>query len=286
MGRSITYVDGQWHEGNPPLMGPMDQSFWMGTQVFDGGRVFDGLAPDLDLHCARAVASARVMGMRPKETPEEILALALATARRFDGTVPLYVRPTFFATTGFMYPDPAPEACRFLMIVHEEPMPDPPKGFTSCLSPWRRPDPLTAPTLAKASALYPVTGFAYADAEARGFGNPVLLDYAGNVAEFAGSNLFIVKDGQVATPAANKTFLAGITRRRVIGLLADRGVPVAERTIAWEEVRDADEIFSTGNYMKVSPCTRIETRDLQPGPIYRQARQLYMQWAREKGLKT
>ncbi|MEX2648699.1 MAG: branched-chain amino acid aminotransferase [Alphaproteobacteria bacterium] len=282
--RSIIYFEGRWSEGNPAVMGPMDQSFWMATQVFDGGRVFDGLAPDLDKHCARAVASARYMGMNPKESAEEVLDIALRTARRFDGACALYVRPTFWAEGGFMYPDP--DATKFLMAVHESPMADPPAGFAACLSPFRRPDPRSAPTKAKASALYPTTGMAFAEAEARGFTNPVMLDHEGNVAEFAGSNLFIVKDGAVATPVPNDTFLNGITKARVIGLLAAEGVPVAERTIGFAEVADADEIFSTGNYQKVTPCTRIDGRDLQPGPVYRQARALYFQWAREKGLRV
>lgn len=284
--RSIIYFEGRWTEGNPPVMGPMDQSFWMASQVFDGGRVFDGLAPDLERHCARAVASARYMGMNPRETAEQVLDIALATARMFDGATALYIRPTFWAVGGFMHPDPAPEAARFLMAVHEAPMPDPPSGFTTCLSPYRRPDPRSAPTRAKASALYPTTGMAFDEAEKRGFSNPVMLDHEGNVAEFAGSNLFIVKDGIALTPVPNDTFLNGITKARVIGLLRDAGTRVEERVLTYDMVLDADEIFSTGNYQKVTPCTRIDGRDLQPGPVYRQARTLYFQWARERGLRV
>jgi branched-chain amino acid aminotransferase len=281
--RSLVFTEGRWVEGNPPVMGPLDQSFWMATMVFDGGRIFDGLAPDLDLHMARAIRSAETMGLRPKLSAEEILALALEGGRRFPKEAAIYVRPTFWAAGGFMYPDP--DTTRFLLVLEAMPMPEP-KGFATCLSPFRRPDPRTAPTLAKAACLYPTTGLAFKEAEERGFDNPVMLDLDGHVAEFAGSNLFIVKDGAVATPAANGTFLAGITRRRVIGLLGEAGMPVAERAITYDEVRDADEIFSTGNYMKVSPVTRLEDRPMQPGPVYRTARSLYMRWAREAGLKA
>ncbi|MBM3584287.1 MAG: hypothetical protein FJX36_07635 [Alphaproteobacteria bacterium] len=72
----------------------------------------------------------------------------------------------------------------------------------------------------------------------------------------------------------------------VMGLLRDTGVQVVERTLTYEEVLDADEIFSTANYQKVTPCTRIERRDLQPGPVHRTARELYFRWAREKGLRV
>jgi branched-chain amino acid aminotransferase len=97
------------------------------------------------------------------------------------------------------------------------------------------------------------------------------------VAEFATSNLFVVTaDGDVVTPALNGTFLAGITRARVIALLAGAGVNVIERTVKPEELDTAREIFSTGNYGKVTPCTRYESRELPAGPVARQARELYL----------
>jgi branched-chain amino acid aminotransferase len=99
------------------------------------------------------------------------------------------------------------------------------------------------------------------------------------VAELATSNIFIGKDGAAHTPIANGTFLCGITRNRVVKLLRDAGTPVYERSITWDEVQDADEIFTTGNYLKVLPITRVETRDLQPGPLYTQARERYWDWA-------
>jgi branched-chain amino acid aminotransferase len=104
-----------------------------------------------------------------------------------------------------------------------------------------------------------------------------MLDAAGNVAEFASSNLFLVTaDGAVVTPVANGTFLAGITRARVIALLGDAGIRVEERTVAPQELETALEIFSTGNYGKVTPCTRYESRELEAGPAARSARELYL----------
>ncbi|MGB9109174.1 MAG: aminotransferase class IV, partial [Telluria sp.] len=127
------------------------------------------------------------------------------------------------------------------------------------------------------SALYANTARALRDARARGYDNAVLLDLAGNVAEFASSNLFLVAaDGAVVTPALNGTFLAGITRARVIALLKDAGITVEERIVAPAELETAREIFSTGNYGKVTPCTRYEGRELPAGPVAQQARDLYM----------
>jgi branched-chain amino acid aminotransferase len=101
----------------------------------------------------------------------------------------------------------------------------------------------------------------------------------GNIAETGTSNVFMVKEGTVMTPAPNRTFLNGITRQRVIALLREAGVEVLETSLTVEDFLDADELFSTGNYSKVVPITRIEDRDLQPGPVHAKARKLYWEWA-------
>ncbi|TIO01483.1 MAG: branched chain amino acid aminotransferase, partial [Mesorhizobium sp.] len=97
----------------------------------------------------------------------------------------------------------------------------------------------------------------------------------GNVAETGTSNIFLVKDGHVMTPAANGTFLSGITRSRTINLLGDYGFRTTEKTLSIRDFLEADEIFSTGNHSKVVPITRIEDRSIQPGPVAKKARELY-----------
>ena len=106
-----------------------------------------------------------------------------------------------------------------------------------------------------------------------------MRDMLGNVAETGSSNVFMVRDGRVVTPAANGTFLAGITRARAIALLAEAGIEVVETTLGVADFMDADEIFSTGNHSKVVPVIRIEDRDLQPGPVAKKLRGLYWEWA-------
>lgn len=136
-----------------------------------------------------------------------------------------------------------------------------------------------APTEAKASCLYPNVARCVAEATKNGFDTGVVLDPDGNVAEFAYANLFMAKDGEVHTPAINGTFLNGITRQRVIQLLTDAGVAVHERAIKFDELEQADEIFGSGNYYKVAPCTKLGERNLQPGPVYTKARELYFAFA-------
>jgi branched-chain amino acid aminotransferase len=109
----------------------------------------------------------------------------------------------------------------------------------------------------------------------------VVRDMLGNVAELATANLFTAKDSVVFTPAPNGTFLNGITRQRVITLLRDAGVSVVETTLRYSDLENADEIFSSGNYSKVMPINRIDARSLQPGPLYRKARELYWAFAHD-----
>ncbi|MCH9000166.1 MAG: branched-chain amino acid aminotransferase [Proteobacteria bacterium] len=276
----IHFIDGKWLEGNPPILGPMTHATWMASVVFDGGRAFDGVTPDLDLHCRRLVDSARAFGLKPVYPAEEVLEIAKDGIGRFPAGTHPYVRPMLWAEDGadkfFVMPDP--ESTRFCCSVHEAPLPEP-GDFSICLSSIRRPEPSMAPTNAKASCLYPNSGRALIEAAEGGFDNAAVLDGSGNVAELATANIWIAKDGAAHTPAANGTFLAGITRNRVAKLLRAAGVTVHERTITWDEVLGADEVFTTGNYIKVLPITRVETRDLQPGPIYRQAREAYWDWA-------
>ena len=279
----LTWHNGSLHEGNPPVMGPFDRSFWFATMVFDGARAFDGVMPDIEGHCRRCLESAHVMGMKPQQTAEDLVALAADMARRFPRDQALYIRPTFWSGAAESLWE-VPERVEFLMAVEVAPLGEP-AGFSACLSDRRRPAPDMAPTLAKASCLYPATAEAVRAARRQGFDNGVMLDHEGHVAEFATANLFFAKGGQVTTPAVNGTFLNGITRRRVIALLKDAGFDVVERAVQYRELAEADEIFSSGNYSKLLPLTRLDRRRLQPGPAYRRARQLYFEFARDLGFR-
>ena len=179
---------------------------------------------------------------------------------------------------GYMAVPPDPELTRFCLCLYEAPM-IPSTGFSITVSPFRRPTIETMPTDAKAGCLYPNNGRAILEARARGFDNALVLDMLGNVAETGTSNIFMVKDGHAFTPAPNGTFLSGITRARTIGLLADYGFRTTEKALTVRDFLGADEIFSTGNHSKVVPVTRIEDRELQPGPMARKARELYWEWA-------
>lgn len=277
IGRVRAYVDGRWQDGSPRVLGPHSHAVWLSSVVFDGARAFRGVAPDLDRHCARVVASARILGLAPKLDGPGITALAWQGIRQFPEDAELYICPMFYAEDGFIMPDP--DSTRFVLTVYESTLPAG-DGFSACLSSYRRPAPDMAPTGAKASCLYPNVARSVAEAGEKGFDTAVVLDPDGNVAEFAYANLFMVRDGVAHTPAPNGTFLDGITRQRVVALLREAGLTVRERTIAFEDLLDADELFGTGNYYKVAPCVHLEDRDLAAGPVCRRARELYFAFAR------
>jgi branched-chain amino acid aminotransferase len=275
-GTAWTWFQGKWHEGNPMIMGPMTHAPWLGSCVFDGARAFEGVAPDLDRHCQRIVRSAESFGLKVLKSAGEIEEITRAGIAKFPKDAQLYLRPMFWADEGFV--DVDPESTQFSVSVYDSPLPQP-RGFSITLSSFRRPSIEYAPTDAKAACHYPNAARAMREARARGFENAVMLDALGAVSELATANIWLVKEGEAHTPVPNGTFLNGVTRQRLISLLRGAGITVHERSIRWQEFVDADEIFSTGNYAKVMPVTRIETRSLQPGPIFAKARALYWDFA-------
>ena len=275
-----TYYEGRWAEGNVPIMGARSHGAWLGSTIFDGARKFEGVAPDLDLHMKRINQSARKFDLLPLVSEDEWMALALEGMAKFDPDKALYIRPMYWAENGMSGGGVKhdPQSTNWCMCIYEAPMP-PLGNLSVTLSPYHRPSPDTAPVDVKAGCLYPNNARALAEAASRGFSNCLVADQLGNIAELANANIFMARDGGVFTPVANGTFLAGITRARVISLLRESGVVVHEVALRIQDFVEADEIFSAGNFSKVMPVTRIETRDLQPGPIYSKARQLYWEYA-------
>ena len=144
---------------------------------------------------------------------------------------------------------------------------------------FRRPVLEDAVVNAKAGCLYPNNARMLAEAKSKGFGNALVADAMGNVAETATANVFMAKDGEVFTPIPNGTFLAGITRARHIENLRADGVTVHEGVLSFEDFHDADEIFLSGNLQKVTPVSAFDDTRYQIGPITRRARDLYWDWA-------
>ena len=274
-----TWLEGKWVEGNPPIMGPRTAASWLGSTVFDGARVFEGVMPDIDRHAERVNASATKLGMKATMEAAEIVRLAHEGARKFGKDEALYVRPMYWAEAdgvGAIVPDP--NSTGFCLCMYVAPMPEP-AGVKLTVSKFRRPTLETMPTDVKTGALYPNNARMIREAISKGFTNALSLDMLGNVAETGSSNIFMAKDGVLYTPAVNGTFLNGITRQRVIKLMREKGVEVVEATLKVEDFMGADEMFTVGNYSKVGPVIQLESKQMQPGPLYRKARAAYWEFA-------
>jgi branched-chain amino acid aminotransferase len=276
-----TWFEGRWHEGDLPVMRASDHGMWQGSSVFDGARWFDGVCPDLAAHCARVNRSAEALMITPTLAAEEIEQIARDGLRAYDSTTAVYVRPMYWALHGSeLGIAPKPGATGFALSLEAVPMP--PAGATTTLTRTRFRRPVLEDNVcnAKAGCLYPNNARMLVEAQSKGFGNALVADAMGNVAESATANVFIVRDGVVMTPIANGTFLAGITRARHMENLRADGVEVREVVMGFDDVTAADEVFLSGNFSKVMPVTAFEDRPYQLGPVTKRVRQMYWDWAR------
>src|SRR5215470_5271555 len=153
--RTWTFFDGDWHEGNVPIMGPRTHAAWLGSSVFDGARAFEGVTPDLDLHVVRVNESAKKMFLKPQVTIETWIGLVADGLSRFERGAELYIRPMYWAEDGApggVPPDP--DSTRWCLTLYHAPFPKP-TGIAITCSPFRRPTIECMPVDAKTGCLYP-----------------------------------------------------------------------------------------------------------------------------------
>jgi branched-chain amino acid aminotransferase len=275
-----TYFEGTWHDADLPVIRSADHAAWLGSTVFDGARHFEGLTPDLDAHCDRIVRSAKALMITPTMTGAEITEIAREGLKAFANDTAVYVRPMFWALDGGMSAIvPAENATGFAICLEEMPMAKPEAPVTLTTTQFRRPVLESSVINAKAGCLYPNNARMLVEARSKGYGNALVADALGNVAESATANVFMVRDGEVFTPIANGTFLSGITRARHIKNLAADGVQVRETTLTFDDFRAADEVFMSGNMTKVTPVTEFDGTHYQVGPVARRVREMYWDWA-------
>lgn len=280
-----TYFDGQWHDGDLAVMRAADHGSWLGTTVFDGARMARGLVPDLRKHLDRVNRSAEALMITPTVTTDDMLAIVREGLRAYPKDTPVYIRPMYWALEGGdLGVAPKQGETGFCVSLEEVPLAPRDASTTLTRTRFRRPTLDCAVTNAKAGCLYPNNARMLMEARAKGFGNALVADAMGNVAETATANVFMVKDGEVFTPIPNGTFLAGITRARHIANLRADGVKVHETVLGFADFEAADEVFLSGNMMKVTPVTGFEDRQYQIGPVTRRAHDLYWDWAASEPL--
>jgi branched-chain amino acid aminotransferase len=252
-----------WREANVHVL---THGLHYGSCVFEGERCYNGRVFKSTEHSQRLIDSGRILGFEVPYSAAELDAAKAALIAKM-GYKDCYVRPVAWRGSEQMGVSAQQTRINVAVAVWEW------GAYYSDLrltrAPYDRPAPNTAPVHAKAAGLYMICTISKHAAETKGFGDALMLDYRGYVAETTGANIFLVQNGEIHTPRPD-CFLNGITRRTVIDLARKRGLNVVERHIQPEELRDVQEIFVTGTAAEVTPVRAIDDLHYQLGPVTRQ----------------
>ena len=231
--------------------------------VFEGERAYGGRVLKLREHTQRLIDSGRILGFENPYTLEQLEAATNEVVAK-NGGGDLYVRP--LAWRGPEQMGVSAQQSRIHVAIAAWQWGAYYSDLRLTRAIYDRPAPSTAPVHAKAAGLYMICTLSKHAAEAKGFGDALMLDYRGYLAETTGANLFLVINGEIHTPTPD-CFLNGITRRTIMDLARKRGVPITERHIKPDELRDAQEVFVTGTAAEVTPVRAIDDTNYQLGPI-------------------
>jgi branched-chain amino acid aminotransferase len=229
------------------------------SAVFEGERAYGGEIFKLREHTDRLFASAEMLDMVIPYTVEEIDEACRETLRR-QGFSDAYVRPIAWRGSEMMGVSGQANRINVAIAIWQWPAYFDPahldKGIKLDIAEWRRPDPRTAPSKAKAVGLYMICTLSKHAAERKGYADALMYDWRGRVAECTGANIFFVSNGELHTPTPD-CFLDGITRRTVIDLARRRQVKVHERAIMPEELAGFEQCFIVGTAAEVTPVGEI-----------------------------
>jgi branched-chain amino acid aminotransferase len=276
----LTYFNGTWHTGNVPIINAADHGAWLGSNVFDGARYFNGVAPDLLAHCQRVNNSAKALMLKPSVEANDMVEIIWEGLKQYEADAAVYIRPMYWAIDGDLTAIvPNQDSVGFAICLEQIPLAPESKTVSLTKTKFRRPVLEDAVVNAKAGCLYPNNARMLVEARSKGFSNALVTDAMGNVAETATANIFMVKDGEVFTPIPNGTFLSGITRARHISNMNAAGIKVHEIVLTYAEFESADEIFMSGNMNKVTAVTAFEDFQFQIGSVTKKVRNLYWDWA-------
>ena len=240
-----------------------------GSSVFEGERMYGGEIFKLTAHSQRLKRSAELLDFEIPYSVAEIDAACKETCAR-NGLIDCYIRPVAYLGAEQLSVSSLNSKVHLAIAAWEWPSYFDPevkkKGIALEWAKWRRPDPATAPSTAKAAGLYMICTMSKTAAEKRGFNDALMLDWRGYVAEATGANVFFVRDGVLHTPRVDH-ILDGITRQTVIEMAQARGVEVVVRDILPEELADFSECFLTGSAAEVPPVGQVGDHRFTPGEL-------------------
>ncbi|WP_406851933.1 branched-chain amino acid aminotransferase [Brevundimonas sp. BH3] len=240
-----------------------------GSSVFEGERMYNGEIFKLTAHSERLKRSAELLDFEIPYSVAEIDQACKDTCAR-NGLTDCYIRPVAYLGADKLSVSSIGNKVHLAIAVWDWPSYFDPevkkKGIALEWAKWRRPDPATAPSTAKAAGLYMICTMSKNAAEKRGFADALMLDWRGYVAEATGANVFFVKDGVIHTPDVSN-ILDGITRQTVIELARAKGIEVVVRNILPEELADFTECFLTGSAAEVTPVGQVGDFRFTPAEI-------------------
>jgi branched-chain amino acid aminotransferase len=265
----VIWLDGKLVPWREATIHVLSHGLHYASSVFEGERAYGGEIFKLTEHNERLIESGRILEF---EIPYSVTEIdqACRDVVKANNLVDCYVRP--IAWRGSEQMGVAAQQTKIhLAIAAWEwgsyfPMEERLKGIRIGMAQYRRPDPATAPSKAKAAGLYMICTIEKHRAERAGYADALMLDYRGRVAECTGANVFLIKDGVVHTPDPD-CFLDGITRRTVIALANKRGIEVVERAIMPDELSSFSECFITGTAAEVTPVSEIGPYRFKPAKI-------------------
>ena len=271
------WLDGQLVDWRSAQVHVLSHAMHYASSVFEGERAYGGKIFKSRAHSERLLASGKLIDFEIPYSVEDIEA-AKEAALQANGLSDAYVRAFAWRGAG---PDMGVASSRnpVRMAVAvwswgnyygDAKM----KGAKLDIAKWRRPDPATAPSQAKAAGLYMIATMSKHAAEAKGCSDAMMFDYRGYVAEATGANIFFVKDGEVHTPTAD-AFLNGITRQTVIEMLKEKGIRVIERHIMPEELEGFEQCWLTGTAAEVTPVGQIGDYHSDVGALTRDISESY-----------
>ena len=281
----ICYFEGDWVAMRDARVSVMTHAFMYGTATFEGIRAYWN--PDQNRlyglrigdHVERLRQSCRILLMQDVPSVDELTRLIVETVRRNGFREDVYIRPSFYKSTraiGVRLHDLENEL--YIVTVPFGNYIDTDAGVRVGTSSWRRNADEALPARGKIVGGYVNMAFQKSEAELNGFDEAIVLTAGGHVNEASAANVFVVRDGVALTPPVSDDLLEGVTRKAILELLANEGIPTEVRSIDRSELYVADEMFLCGTGVQISPVVEIDHRPIgsgQIGPIGRLVRDRY-----------
>jgi branched-chain amino acid aminotransferase len=286
----ICYFEGDFVPMKDAKVSIMTHAFMYGTATFEGIRAYwnadEGRLYGLKVreHVERIRQSCRILLMKDIPSVDDLTRLILETVRRNGFREDVYIRPCFYKSSkaiGVRLHDLDNDLSIITLPFGN--YIDTANGVRLMTSSWRRNADDALPARGKIVGGYVNMAFQKTEAELNGFDEAVVLTANGHVNESSAANIFVIRDGIALTPPVSDDLLEGVTRRALMELMANEGIPTAERSIDRSELYVADEIFVCGTGVQVSPVIEVDHRPVgsgEVGPIGRLVRDRYFEAVR------